>query len=207
MRHDTETRHLLQEMGISHDQLDAKLDRIEGKPEISGRTSATAEDSSSRARQRVEAARGKDAIPQPKSGDLFAKLGETTEDEGTKFNPNDFSAESPVKLTPLSERGRKSILSVKVDGERAGQISMTRMPELGKNAAEMSTAQLKEEFRGKGLGKYSYESALDYAKDKGYDTVYSDDQVSDAAKNVWKSLERQGKASWDGKLKRYKVKL
>jgi len=205
LRHDPETRHLLQEMGVTHEQLDAKLDRIEAKPEISGRTSSTAEDSSSRARQRVETARGKEAIPQPKSGDLFAKLGDTTKDEGTEFNPETFN-ESPVKLKPLSERGGKSILSIKVDGKSAGQISMTRMSDLGKNAAEMSTAQLKPEFQGKGHGVEAYRQALDYAKDKGYDTVYSDDQVSDKAQNVWKSLVRSGDAVWDGKLKRFKSK-
>jgi predicted GNAT family acetyltransferase len=115
------------------------------------------------------------------------------------------STKSKVKLTHLSERGGKSILSIKVDGERAGQISMTRLPNLGKNAVEVSTSQLKPEFRGKGHGTPAYEQAIQYARDKGYSDIYSDDSVSMKAENVWKSLEKKGEAKWDGKLKRYKI--
>jgi predicted GNAT family acetyltransferase len=112
-----------------------------------------------------------------------------------------------IKVTPLSERPNKTILTVKVDGERAGQMSLTPAPELGKDAMEISTSQLGEAFRGKGHGTEMYRKVIAYAKDKGIKTIYSDDAVSTKADNVWQSLVRKGEAKWDSSVKRYKVTI
>jgi predicted GNAT family acetyltransferase len=130
------------------------------------------------------------------------------EDEATSFNPEAFQTRtSDVKVTPLSERPNKTILTVKVDGERAGQMSLTPAPELGKDAMEISTSQLGEAFRGKGHGTEMYRKVIAYAKDKGIKTIYSDDAVSTKADNVWQSLVRKGEAKWDSSVKRYKVTI
>ena len=97
--HDPETRALLQDMGVDHAKLDERLAReVEQKPEPeSGRTSATAEDSSRRAVERVEKARGKGTIPPPKTG--FLKFGEPEPDEATSFEPTKFeTGETPKQL-------------------------------------------------------------------------------------------------------------
>jgi predicted GNAT family acetyltransferase len=212
MRNDPQTRGLLKDMGVSHAELDKRLDAIEAKPapDTSGGR-PTAEDSTRRAVKRVEEARGKGAIPSAKTGLL--NFGESEAEGGggsdeTSFNPETFKTRtSDVKVTPLSERPSKTILSVKVDGERAGQLSMTPMPDLGKDAMEISTSQLGEAFRGKGHGTEMYKQAIEYAKSKGVKTLYSDDQVSTKADNVWQSLVRKGDAKWDSSTKRYKITI
>ncbi len=212
MRNDPQTRALLKDMGVSHAELDKRLDAIEAKPapDTSGGR-PTAEDSTRRAVKRVEEARGKGAIPSAKTGLL--NFGESEAEGGggsdeTSFNPETFKTRtSDVKVTPLSERPSKTILSVKVDGERAGQLSMTPMPDLGKDAMEISTSQLGEAFRGKGHGTEMYKQAIEYAKSKGVKTLYSDDQVSTKADNVWQSLVRKGDAKWDSSTKRYKITI
>ena len=207
IQHDPETRALLKDMGVNHAELDKRLAGIETKPEpdsSGGRPSA--EDSTRRAVKRVEEARGKGAIPAPKTGLL--NFGEPGENEATSFNPDQFKTEtSDVKVTPLSERPSKTILSVKVDGERAGQMSLSPVPELGKDAMEVSTSQLGTAFRGQGHGSEMYKQAIEYAKSKGVRALYSDDQVSTKADNVWQSLVRKGTAKWDSTAKRYKIDI
>jgi hypothetical protein len=213
IQHDPDTINLLKDMGIDHGKLVERLAKeVEPKPkpkDTSG-ASPTSEDSARRAFKRVEAARGKGTIPAAKTGNLFSGV-EPAEDETTEFNPDQFrtqTEESPsVKVTPLSERPQKTILSVKVDGEKAGQMSMTPVPELGKDAMEISTSQLNPAFRSKGHGTEMYKQAIDYARSKGVRTLYSDNQVSIKAENVWQSLVRDGDATWDNASKRYKIKI
>lgn len=217
IQHDPETKALLKDMGIDHGKLAERLAReVEAKPETDssgGRPSA--ENSTRRAAERVENARGKGTIPAPKTGLLNFGAPEDegrgsagNEDEATEFNPEKFkTGTGDVAVSPLSERSGKTILSVKVDGERAGQLSLTPMPDLGKDAVEISTSQLGEAYRGKGHGTEMYRKVIAYAKDKGIKTIYSDDQVSTKADNVWQSLVRKGEAKWDSDVKRYKISV
>jgi predicted GNAT family acetyltransferase len=211
--HDPETRALLKDMGIDHGKLDERLRKeVEAKPEpdsSGGRPSA--ENSTRSAIKRVEAARGKGSIPAPKTGPL--NFGEPENegagsDEATSFNTKDLeTGKGDVKVTPLSERPNKTILSVKVDGERAGQMSLTPTPDLAPDSMEVSTSQLGEAYRGKGHGSEMYRQAVDYARSKGVKTLYSDDQVSTKADNVWQSLVRKGEAKWDSSVGRYKISV
>ena len=116
-------------------------------------------------------------------------------------------APGEMNVTPLSERPEKTILSAKLGDRAIGQMSLTPMPELGEGAAEVSTSQIKSAFQGKGYGSDMYKQAIDYAREKGLQTLYSDDQVSTKADNVWQSLERKGIAAWDDASGRYKIDL
>lgn len=103
------------------------------------------------------------------------------------------SAPDTTKLVPLSETPQKTILSLK-SGDNPialGQVSLTPMDEkLGPGSMEVSTSQIKPSFQGKGYGGQLYRKLINYAKDSGVSTLYSDDQVSDQAKNVWESLKK-----------------
>ena len=73
---DDEVRSLLEKLGVNHGDLDKRLARLEQKPEIDKNTSRgtpTTADSVRQLRSRIETARGKGAIPEPKSiqGSLF----------------------------------------------------------------------------------------------------------------------------------------
>jgi hypothetical protein len=98
MQNDPQVRELLSDLGVSHGNLDAKLAAIGAKPEVSSRTSPTTSRSVIRLGERIEKARGKGAVPPPKSaqGELGfreAPAGESrnrVDDEGdTSFNPDE----------------------------------------------------------------------------------------------------------------------
>ena len=113
----------------------------------------------------------------------------------------------PVSVAALSERPGKTILSIKVNGVRAGRMSLTPMPELGDGAVEISTSQLDKSFRGKGNGTAAYQQAIEYARSKGVKTLFSDNQVKPGAANVWDSMVQKGQAVWDTATQRYKIDL
>lgn len=218
LANDPETRSLMNQLGVSNESLDKHIaERVEAKPEISGRTTASTARSVGKLGERIEAARGKGVIPTPKSnqGQLFGREDHPVrakaepEAKDTSFNPNEMEeAEKPdVKVLELSNRPEKKILSIKIGGERAGQFSLTPTPELGEGSMEVSTSQLKKEFQGEGHGTEAYRQAIDYAKKQGVKTLYSDDQVSTKANNVWKSLLEKGEAEWDVDKSRYRIDL
>lgn len=124
LANDLETRDILQGLGVNLDQLDSKLGNIEEKPEVSGRGTPTTAHSVGQLRGRIEEARGKGAIPEPKSvqGNLFkenpafehkANPGGghniRPRDEATRFDPADFENEDSG-LTKLGEKKKKSPL-------------------------------------------------------------------------------------------------
>ena len=113
----------------------------------------------------------------------------------------------PVSVAALSERPGKTILGIKVNGVRAGRMSLTPMPELGDGAVEISTSQLDKNFQGKGNGTAAYQQAIEYARSKGVKTLFSDDQVKPGAANVWDSMVQKGQAVWDTATQRYKIDL
>lgn len=124
------------------------------------------------------------------------------------FNKKEAEQAKPgVSVSEMSDRPEKKVLSIKVDGARAGQMSLTPAPELGEGAMEVSTAQLKPEFQGKGHGSAAYQQAIEYAKSKGANALYSDDQVSTKANRVWQSLVDRGVATVDQASGRYKIDL
>jgi hypothetical protein len=124
LANDLETRDLLKGLGVNLEQLDSKLDTIGEKPEVSGRGTPTTAHSVGQLRGRIEEARGKGAIPEPKSvqGNLFKEnpafehkvnpgAGHNIQprDEATRFNPADFENEDSG-LTKLGEKKKKSPL-------------------------------------------------------------------------------------------------
>jgi hypothetical protein len=130
----------------------------------------------------------------------------TPEEDTAFFNKKEAEA-NKVSVDELSDRPDKKIVSIKVGGKRAGQISLTPMPDLGDGAMEVSTAQLKPEFQGKGHGTEAYKQVIDYAREKGANSLYSDDQVSPQADRVWQSLKDRGIATADQTTGRYKIDL
>jgi hypothetical protein len=98
MQNDPQVRQLLSDLGVSHANLDAKLAAIGEKPEVSRTSSPTTSRSISRLGERIEEARGKGAIPPPKSaqGELGfreAPAGESRSkirDADVEFNPEEF---------------------------------------------------------------------------------------------------------------------
>jgi len=99
MKNDPQVRSLLLDLGVSHANLDAKLGAIGEKPEVSSRSTATTSRSVSRLKERIEGARGKGAVPPPKSaqgnlGFREAPAGESrskVKDADVEFNPEEFS--------------------------------------------------------------------------------------------------------------------
>jgi hypothetical protein len=96
LAHDELVRGLLEDLGVNHEQLDKKLKAIGEKPPVSGRTTGTTPRSIGKLKERIEEARGKGAIPPPKSAQ--ANLGfrespaheERVRDKDTEFDPDEF---------------------------------------------------------------------------------------------------------------------
>lgn len=122
LEHDNETRDTLEALGVNLDDLDRDLAKVEPKPKVSGRSTPTTAHSIARLRGRIEEARGKGAIPEPKSvqGNLFrenpsyehkAKPGgghlTQPQDEAVRFNPEEFYNEESG-LEKLGEKKKKS---------------------------------------------------------------------------------------------------
>jgi GNAT superfamily N-acetyltransferase len=76
------------------------------------------------------------------------------------------------------------------EGQRMGELSYTGRPT--KDYAAINMTGLQPEFRGQGIGKEAYKSAIEDARAQGYKALKSDTTVSNAAQNVWKSLAREG---------------
>jgi GNAT superfamily N-acetyltransferase len=148
----------------------------------------------------------------PAMADLNAQMKGRQAELAAKYpvqplNPKPAAPSNPVNVAPMSERPGRAILGIKVNGVRAGQMSISPVPELGNGAVEMSTSQLGADFQGKGHGTEAYNQAIDYAKSKGAKTIFSDDQVKPGAANVWESLAKKGVAVWDPVVNRYRIKL
>jgi hypothetical protein len=119
LANDVEVRDKLKEMGVSLDQLDSKLEAVGEKPEVSGRSTPTTAHSVRELKSRIETARGKGAIPEPKSvqGNLFRENPAYEQranpgaghykDEATEFNPEKFGDEAD-KLNKPGEKKKKS---------------------------------------------------------------------------------------------------
>jgi hypothetical protein len=73
LANDLDARNLLKDLGVNLDQLDTKLEAIGEKPQVSGGSTPTTANSVGKLRSRIEKARGKGAIPEPKTiqGSLF----------------------------------------------------------------------------------------------------------------------------------------
>ena len=119
LENDVEVREQLEGLGVNLDQLDRKLDAIGEKPKVSGRSTPTTAHSVGQLKSRIEEARGKGAIPEPKSvqGSFFrenpafehkAKPGEghvtQPRDEATRFDPKDFEDETSGSLEKLGKK-------------------------------------------------------------------------------------------------------
>jgi hypothetical protein len=115
LANDNVTRDLLKELGVNIDELDRKLDAIEDKPQVSGRSTATTAHSVGQLKSRIEEARGKGAVPEPKSVqvNLFRENPAFEQranpgaghykDEATEFNPEKFGDEAD-KLNKPGEK-------------------------------------------------------------------------------------------------------
>lgn len=100
MAHDPEVRDMLQQLGVSHENLDAKLKAIGEKPEITGRTTPSTEDSVRKLGERIKAV-GRD-LPAPKD-QRSLKF-----DEDTSFKPDDFDTEElGKKKSPLGKASKR----------------------------------------------------------------------------------------------------
>jgi hypothetical protein len=117
MAHDPQVRDLLADLGVTHANLDAKLAAIGEKPEVSGRTTPTTSRSIERLKERIETARGKGAIPPPKSaqGELGFREAPAHEsrvrDEDVEFNPEQFRTQTgeDTKLRPLAAKKKSPL--------------------------------------------------------------------------------------------------
>jgi hypothetical protein len=106
MAHDSQTRAILQDLGVQLDKLDEHLRAIGEKPEVTGRTTATTSRSIGKLKGRIEAARGKGYIPPPKSaqGELGfheehpVRAPKPPKDSATDFNPEDMSSNFKQRL-------------------------------------------------------------------------------------------------------------
>ena len=198
--HDPETRNLLKDMGVDHAKLDERLAReVEGKPEPkSGEVSPTGEDSSRRAVERVEKARGKGTIPAPKTGLL--KFGEPEPDEATSFEPKKLEAgEGPVKdhTYEYSDSGTLKHVTAR-DAEGNSVATVVATPEEDKpNVWTIGFSKAVEPGKNIGLGAYQKlaEEAKAEAQRTGKTiTLQGDkpDQMSAAARRTWVKLGEQG---------------
>ena len=97
MAHNETIRGQLKDLGVDLDKLDSKLSTIEEKPPVTPGASRTTEHSARQLENRIEAARGRGAVPEPKlQQNLFYKerpAGEArakVKDEGIEFDPDKF---------------------------------------------------------------------------------------------------------------------
>jgi len=104
MAHDPEIRKQLSQLGVDTEKLDAKLRAIGKKPQVTPGASPSVRDSIERLAGRIEKARGKNAIPPPKSG----RLGFDEEpDEEVGFDPSKFQTQTSGELSKLGEKKSK----------------------------------------------------------------------------------------------------
>lgn len=107
MAHDSEARQLLENLGVKLDKLDSKLRAIGKKPEVYPRTGPSFENSLGKLTKRIETARGKGAVPKPKSGYLFY---DEEPDEAVEFNPEKFKTQTDSgNLEKLGKRNNKKL--------------------------------------------------------------------------------------------------
>lgn len=91
---DTQIRDMLKEMGVDLEKLDGRLKAIEGKPEVSSRSTPTTENSIGKLTKRLEG-QGRE-IPRPKSD----QRGLNFEEEGdTSFEPSKYGNKSATPIT------------------------------------------------------------------------------------------------------------
>jgi hypothetical protein len=104
VKHDPETRSILQRLKVNLDQLDKRIDKTaEGKPEITIRPSFTIADSTRKLGERIKNARGE--APIPKDSGLFDnELKPYGENEDTSFNPNRFRTQTTNKLGKIGKK-------------------------------------------------------------------------------------------------------
>jgi Protein of unknown function (DUF3293) len=159
MKNDPQVRDLLADLGVTHANLDAKLEAIGEKPEVSSRTTSTTSRSTERLKERIEDARGKGTIPPPKSaqGELGfreASAGESRsklKDEDTSFDPSRFrtqTEESPKSVTKnasgesdMSQENINRVASQKNKGIKTYRVdsrSGNRVPILSADAADIT---------------------------------------------------------------------
>jgi hypothetical protein len=100
---DPEIRQQLAQLGVNHEQLDAKLRAIGKKPPVTPGASPTTENSIGKLKSRIETARGKGTIPPPKSGSL--NFGDD-EDEAAGFDPTKFRTQTDEPLEKLGKKSR-----------------------------------------------------------------------------------------------------
>lgn len=98
---------------------------------------------------------------------------------------------SRPKLSVLSDRPERMILSLKSGEQRLGQMSLSPVNHLRQGAMEISTSQIRKEFQGAGFGKEIYNQAIEHARGRGATALFSDDQVSESARRVWASLAKE----------------
>ena len=111
MRHNAKIREQLKDLGVDLGKLDTKIDSLGEKPKVATGASATTGDSTKRLAERIEAARGKGSVPEPKLqrsliyGEREAPATEgrsKLQNEDTSFNPETFGSETdePVMKKP-----------------------------------------------------------------------------------------------------------
>ena len=108
-------RRQLKELGVDLGQLDEKLKAVEPKQEITPGASRTVGHSTARLTERIEAARGKGSIPEPKQQKTFSfkeppaiEGRSRIKDESTSFNPEEFESEED-KLKKLGQKKKPGL--------------------------------------------------------------------------------------------------
>jgi hypothetical protein len=117
---------------VNLDKLDEHIKAIGEKPEVSGRTTGSTSRSIGKLKGRIETARGKGAIPPPKSaqGTLGftdehpVRAPSTPKDKGTSFNPAEMdepdTPQAKKDFTFQGRMGKKDALEFKREWEGRG---------------------------------------------------------------------------------------
>lgn len=100
VKHDPQTRELLKQLGADLNDVDKRIDSIQGKEKITAGYSPTAERSVGKLAKRIENVKGE--APRPKDTGLFDRLKENE----LSFNPDDFESN---EVAPLEPAGRSDM--------------------------------------------------------------------------------------------------
>jgi len=122
MSQDKNIRKQMQSLGVDLGKLDTKLKAIGEKPEVTPGASPTTEHSTRQLKERIEVARGKGSVPEPKQQSRFyfkepsATEGRTRvpdAEEDTSFDPNKFhTTNEPVMEKPGKKKSPYKAMAV-----------------------------------------------------------------------------------------------
>ena len=154
LENDNEVRSLLEDLGVNLDDIDARLKQIEEKPQVTAGGSPTSADSVRKLRERIETARGKNAIPEPKSiqGNLFRE-NPNFEHRNNPGAGHTETAPTELELRKQEEQTKADAAKLKAEKNKQKELGTAKGPLFKDSGTDFNTSEFDEEERLKKLGE------------------------------------------------------